>query len=64
LDFHDLNITLLQEGKAEVLLTAMVKGKWRTGADLQDVYEVGCALQEVEKEWLLKDIEVIEVLKR
>ena len=64
LDFHDLNITFLQEGKAEVLLTAMVKGKWRTGADLQDVYEVGCALQKVEKEWLLKDIEVIEVLKR
>jgi hypothetical protein len=64
LDFHDLHITLLQEGTAEVLLTAVVKGKWRAGEELQDVYEVACALQKAEKEWLIKDIEIIEVLKR
>jgi hypothetical protein len=64
LSFHDSQITLLRKGKAEALLTAMVKGKWRSGEDLQDVYEVACALRKVEKEWLFKDIKVIEVLKR
>jgi hypothetical protein len=64
LSFHDFDITLVREGKAEALLTAMVKGKWRSGEDLQDVYEVACALRKVEKEWLFKDIKVIEVLKR
>jgi len=64
LRFHDFDITLVREGKAEVLLTARVKGKWHAGEDLQDVYEVACALRKVDKEWLFEDIKVIEVLKR
>jgi hypothetical protein len=64
LSFHDFDITLVQEGKADVLLTVMVKGTGLGGENLQDVYEVACALRKVSKEWLFKDIEVIEVLKR
>jgi hypothetical protein len=64
LGFHDLDITMSQKTTAKVILNAQVKGKRHTGEDILEVYEVKCALQEIEKDWVFTEIHVIKLLKK
>jgi hypothetical protein len=64
LEFYDFVIEFPQEGTAEVNLTARIEGTLTTGAYVDDVHELRCKLQKTEDIWLLKEIEVVQVLEK
>lgn len=64
LKFYDLNIDFPQKGTAIVRLSAGMTGKLRTGEDMDDIHELECKLTKVEDNWLLKKIQMVEVLKK
>jgi hypothetical protein len=64
LEFYDLVIEFPEEGTAQVNLTARIEGTLTTGTYVDDVHELRCKLQKTEGIWLLKEIEVVEVLER
>jgi len=64
LEFYDFAIEFPEEGSAQVSLTARILGKLTTGKDVDDVHELRCKLQKREELWLLKEIEVVEVLEK
>jgi len=64
LEFYDLVIQFPEEGTAQVNLTARVVGKLTAGISVDDIHELKCKLQETEGIWLLKEIEVVEVLEK
>jgi len=47
-----------------VNLTASMKGKLTTGEFVEDLHDLKCKLQKIEDIWRLKEIEIVEVLKR
>jgi hypothetical protein len=64
LEFYDLVIEFPEEGTAQVNLTARIVGRLTTGKYVDDVHELMCKLQKAEDIWLLKEIEVVEVLEK
>ena len=64
LEFYDFVIEFPEEGTAQVNLTARIVGKLTTAKNVDDVHELKCKLQKTEKIWLLKGIEVVEVLQK
>ncbi len=64
LEFYDFVIEFPEEGSAQVNLTARILGELTTGKYVDDVHELRCKLQKAEDVWLLKEIEVVEVLEK
>jgi hypothetical protein len=64
LEFYDFVIEFPEEGSADVNLTASMTGKLTTGEYVDDIHELKCKLKKTEDIWLLKEIEVVEVLKK
>lgn len=64
LQFYDFVIEFPEEGSAHVNLTARMRGKLTTGKYVDDVHELKCTLKKTEDIWLLKEIEVVEVLRK
>ncbi len=64
LKFYDFVIDFPEKGNAEVNLTASMEGKLTTGAFIEDLHEFKCKLQKIEDIWRLREIEVVEVLKK
>jgi hypothetical protein len=64
LAFYDFLIEFPEEATAQVNLTARIVGKLTTGKYVDDVHELKCKLQKTEGTWLLKEIEVVEVLEK
>ena len=64
LEFYDFVIKFPEEGTAQVDLTARIVGKLTTGISVDEVHELKCKLQKTEGIWLLKEIEVVEVLEK
>ncbi len=64
LKFYDFNVILPQEGIAQVVLTSRLIGKSISGEGIDEVRELECQLEKIEKKWLFKQIEVVEVLKK
>lgn len=64
LKFYDFVIDFPEKGTAEVNLTASMEGKLTTGEFVEDLHELKCKLQKIEDSWRLKEIKVVEVLKK
>jgi len=64
LKFYDFVIDFPAKHTARVKLTASMKGKLTTGELVEDLHELKCELQKIEDDWRLKEIEIVEVLKK
>lgn len=64
LKFYDFVIDFPEKGAADVNLTANMTGNLTTGEYIDDFHELKCKLRKIEDIWLLKEIEVVEVLKK
>ncbi len=64
MEFYDFVIGFPEEGFADVNVTARMTGKLTTGEYVDDIHELKCKLKKTEDIWLLREIEVVEVLKK
>ena len=64
LKFYDFVIDFPEKDTARVNLTESMEGKLKTGEFIEDIHELKCQMQKIEDIWLLKEIEVVEVLRK
>jgi hypothetical protein len=64
LKFCDFVIDFPEKGTAQVSVTASMEGKLTTGELIEELHELKCKLQKIEDIWRLKEIEIVEVLKK
>jgi hypothetical protein len=64
LKFHDFAIDFPEKDRADVNLTAYMTGKRKTGESSNGIHELKCKLRKIKNTWLLKEIEMVEVLKK
>jgi len=64
LKFYDFVIDFPEKDTARVNLTESMEGKLKTGEFVEDIHELKCQLQKIEDIWRLKEIEVVEVLRK
>lgn len=62
--FHDFVIELPEQDIAQVNVTAVMEGKSASGEPVEDLHELKCNLENIEEVWRLKEIEIVEVLKK
>ncbi len=63
ISLHDFIIELTSETTASVTLTGKINGKLSNGKKVGDVHEYSCEMQKIDDIWMLKVIEIIEVLQ-
>jgi hypothetical protein len=64
LKFQDFVIDFPGKDRADVSLTAHMTGKRKTGEYSDGIHELKCKLKKIKDTWLLKEIEMVEVLKK
>ena len=64
LKFYDFVIDFPEKDTAQVNVTASMEGKLTTGELVEDLHELKCKLQKIEGIWRLKEIEIVEVLRK
>jgi hypothetical protein len=64
LKFYDFVIDFPAKGYVDVNLTVNVAGRLTTGEYVDEIHELKCILKKIEDIWLLKEIEIVEVLKK
>lgn len=64
LKFYDLEVDFPQEGMAKVIATAKLTGSATDGEAIEETHEIECVLQKTEGDWLISEVEVVEVLKK
>lgn len=64
LKFYDFVIDFPEKDLADVNLTATMTGKLTTGEYFDEIHELKCILKRIEDIWLLKEIELVEVLEK
>ena len=64
LQFHDFHIGFPDSETARVTVTGRIIGKWLKGEGLEETRELEWVLKKDEKEWLFREMEVAEVLKK
>ena len=64
LTFHDFIIEFPEQDTAQVNVTAIMEGKSASGEPVEDLHELKCDLEKIDEVWRLKEIEVVEVLKK
>ena len=64
LTFHDFDIEFPEQDIAQVKVTAIMEGKSANGEPVEDFHELKCSLQKTDEVWRLKEIGVVEVLKK
>ena len=62
--FHDFDFEFLEQDTARVSVTAIMEGKSASGEPVEEFNELKCSLQKIEEVWRLKEVEVVEVLKK
>lgn len=62
--FQDFDIEFPEQDIARVDVTAMMEGKLVSGETVEDLHELKCSLQKIKEVWRLKEIGVVEVLKK
>jgi hypothetical protein len=63
-DFADFVISLPSKSEAGLSVTVVVTGKVPSGQRTRDIQEVRCQLQKIEDEWLIRAVEVVQVLEK
>jgi hypothetical protein len=61
---YDFVIDFPEKGSAQARLTASMEGKLTTGESTADLHELKCKLQKIEDIWRLKEVEMVQVLKK
>jgi hypothetical protein len=61
---YDFVIDFPEKGSAHVGLTANMEGKLTTGEPTADLHEFKCKLEKIEDVWLIKEAEMVQVLKK
>jgi hypothetical protein len=64
LKFHDFVIDFPKKDRADVNLTARMKGKRKKGEYSDGIHELKCKLKKIKDTWLLEEIEMVEVLEK
>jgi hypothetical protein len=64
LKFHDLQISILEEGLAHANFTAYVELAWDLAEPFREVHELICRIEKIEKDWYIKETEIISILER
>jgi hypothetical protein len=64
LKFYDLKVQFPERGLSQVRLTARLTGRSSAGEQAEEIRELQCLLNKIEKKWLFSQFEVVEVLKR
>ena len=64
LKFKDFTIDFPDKDRADVNLTAHMKGKRKTGEYSDGIHELKCKLKKIKDTWLLNEIEMVEVLNK
>lgn len=64
LKFHDLHISILEKGLAHANFTAYVELVWDSEKPVREVHEFVCRMEKIEKDWYIKQTEIISVLER
>lgn len=64
LKFYDLHILFPENETARVNLTARLTGMSTAGERIDETRELECLLRKIDHQWLFRQIEVIEVLKK
>jgi hypothetical protein len=62
--FYDITIEFPEEGIANVALTASVKANMVSGERVDEIQELQCRLEKIEKDWLFAKIEEVDVLQK
>lgn len=64
LKFYDFLIDFPEKNSALVSVTEIMKGTLKTGEIVEDIHELECTMINIEDSWRLKEISVVEVLKK
>jgi len=63
LDFYDETIVLMDDHTADVRVTSRLRGRLTSGDWVEDIQELHCRFREIDDEWRIAEIEVVEVLE-
>jgi hypothetical protein len=61
---YDFDIDFPDKDTAQVRLTARMEGKLTTGESIEDLHELKCKLQKIEDVWRIREVEVVQVLRK
>jgi hypothetical protein len=64
LQFHDFHMAFPDSETVRVTVTGRITGKWLKEEALEETRELDWILKKVGKEWLFREMEVVEVLKK
>ncbi len=64
LEFHDIRVGFLDDGDAEISLTAYLRMVPDSGEPVREVQEFACRMKKFEKDWYLYRVEAVSVLER
>jgi hypothetical protein len=64
LSFHDLGVTIADDGRARAVFTAELTGRYQGGDISRHVREIRVDLRKIEKRWVCESAETVEVLER
>lgn len=63
-EFHDLTISVHENGSADAILTAKLSGRTPRGEQAADFHELECQLEKTDDGWLFTGIEFVDVLEK
>jgi hypothetical protein len=62
--FYDINIEFPEEGVADVTLTGSVESRLTSGESVNEIHELRCRFEKMEKDWFFSKIEGVDVLEK
>jgi hypothetical protein len=62
--FYDIAIEFPEEGIANATLTGSVEAKLTSGELINEIHELQCRLEKIEKDWFFARIEGVDVLEK
>ena len=63
LDFYDETIVLMDDHTADVRVTLRLRGRLTSGDGVEDIQELHCRFREIDDEWRIAAVEVVQVLE-
>ncbi|MBN1635080.1 MAG: hypothetical protein JW920_01115 [Deltaproteobacteria bacterium] len=64
LKFHDIDISIAGENRADVTFTAKLSGSLKSKEHLSEAHEFRCVLNNVDDSWVFSEFELVEVLEK
>jgi len=64
LRFYDIKIEFPKETVADVSLTASLTAKTTSGEPVDEIHELKCVMDKIEKDWFFSGVEEVDVLEK